>query len=145
MLPLEDELRTIIERRVKARRLDCQRIFNRSGRPIGEYRKSWAKAALAAGLAVREDRGGKQVPYDLRRTTLRNTVRGGTDPAVAMKISGHRTRAVFDRYNIISEDDLRTAVRRTTAYVASLPTTGTVMPLAAARETKASPAAERSR
>jgi hypothetical protein len=34
-----------------------------------------------------------------------------------MAISGHRTRAIFDRYNIVSEDDLRTAVKKTNAYL----------------------------
>jgi integrase len=104
------------------RRLDCVLIFHRDGKPVGDFRKVWARACRLAGVS------GKLI-YDLRRTAVRNMVRAGVDPAVAMKISGHRTRNVFDRYNIISEDDIRQAVLKTDAYVESLPTTSPLLTL----------------
>jgi integrase len=124
-IPLEGPLRAIIARRIQARHLACPFIFHRKGRRVGEFRKVWKRASRDAGLT------GK-IPYDLRRTAVRNMVRAGVDPAIAMKISGHRTRAVFDRYNIIDERDLREAVRKTSSYMESLPTMPTVMPIRSA-------------
>jgi integrase len=56
--------------------------------------------------------------HDLRRSFVTNARRRGVPESVVMRMSGHRTRAVFDRYNIVEEDDMRDAVKRIEAGIA---------------------------
>nr|MBA2305890.1 hypothetical protein [Acidobacteriota bacterium] len=72
---------------------------------IVSFTKAWKTACRLAGCPGR-------IPHDLRRTAIRSLVRAGISESVAMKMSGHRTRSVFDRYDITSKGDMDDAARK---------------------------------
>lgn len=101
-LYLEPELLDMLKDLFKRRLLGCPYVFHRKGRRITEFRKSWDSACEKAKVP------GK-IFHDFRRTAVRNMVRAGIPERVAMMVSGHKTRSVFDRYNIVSREDLMEA------------------------------------
>jgi len=84
-------------------------VFHNHRKPISNYYKAWHKACRLAGLP------GK-IPHDFRRTAVRNLVRAGVPERVAMEMTGHKTRSVFDRYHIVSEGDLREAALKLSGF-----------------------------
>ncbi len=120
----------------------CPFVFHNGGERIKDYRKAWAGALKACGYrpsyrckkcqTVNElPEGTKEkdlvchkcgentfkkvnakLLHDCRRTAVRNMVRNGTPEKIAMSISGHKTRSVFDRYNIVTEGDQKAACER---------------------------------
>jgi Phage integrase family len=139
MIILDGELLETIQKQWERRKvatipgqsptLLCPFVFHRDGKRIKDLRKAWDKARKATGLTAK-------IPHDFRRTAIRNMVRAGFNERVAMMISGHKTRIIFDRY-IVSEEDLRDAARRTWEHAQSQEKESNIVPLRSNQEADA--------
>ena len=142
VLPLAGELAKIIERRRQAARIEVDGtvrmvpfVFHRDGEPVREFRKSWATACVTAELGVMrcpkcqsscatrrcetcevESRYTGKIFHDLRRVAVRRMVRAGINPQIARKWSGHLSDSMFQRYSILTTDDMRQAFETTEKF-----------------------------
>jgi integrase len=110
VLPLTPALRAVLERRRARRRADSVLVFHKDDVTVRTWKLAWATACRAAHLPGR-------YLHDCRRTAARNLVRAGVPERVAMTLLGHKTRSVFDRYNIVCERELHQAGERLMAYL----------------------------
>ncbi len=109
---LDDELQEIFNHQWKVRENLLPYVFlNEKGTDkVKRFDKSWNTACKNAKI-------GKKLFHDFRRTAVRNMVRSGIPEGVAMKISGHKTRSIFERYNIVNDADLKLAAQRQEHYL----------------------------
>lgn len=75
-------------------------VFHREGRRVKSIRQAWRTACKKAGLLGR-------IPHDFRRAAVRRLERAGVARSVAMQLVGHQTEAIYRRYAITNETDLR--------------------------------------
>ena len=111
ILPISLPIAEALARRRSRRDPDSPLVFHRDGIPVRRWRTAWRTACQAAGVPTR-------FLHDCRRTAARNLIRASVAERVAMLLTGHKSRAIFDRYNIINEQELLEAGDQLVAYLA---------------------------
>lgn len=85
------------------------RLWGTTPRPISAKLPGWREACKAAGL-------DELYFHDLRRSAVRNMKRARVQDSVAMRITGHKTRSMYERYDIVNEEDYADAGEQLKAY-----------------------------
>lgn len=119
---MADPLFEVIKERNSKRNLGCPYVFHKEGKQVKNFRRSWNTACreISLGYGYKltkkynetwERRNLEPGPtiHDFRRTAARNLIRAGVSRSVAKKITGHKTDAMFERYNITDARDIQEA------------------------------------
>ena len=111
ILPISPPIAEALARRRARRDPTSPLVFHRDGITIRRWRTAWRTACQSAGVPTR-------FLHDCRRTAARNLIRANVPERVAMLLTGHKSRAIFDRYNIIHEQELLDAGDQLVEYLA---------------------------
>jgi integrase len=118
---LNEEVLEILMEAGNVRGLGHNRVFTYNGQPIASIKTCFRLAYQKAGLINFRF-------HDLRHTFNTNMRKAGADPSVIMKLTGHKTTAMFHRYNTVDTQDAQEAYRKLEEFLhqqAHLVITGT--------------------
>ncbi|MHC4769694.1 MAG: tyrosine-type recombinase/integrase [Planctomycetota bacterium] len=101
VLRQQHERKKEIERRTG--RIIQHVFFDDNGKPIGDFRKSWASATKAAECPGR-------LVHDIRRSFAKRMIDEGLPESMVMALGLWRTPSVFRRYGMVDTDMKRRAV-----------------------------------
>jgi integrase len=107
---INDMALNILSEAGKVRGLGHNQVFTYKGRPIKGIRTAFLKACRRAGLENFRF-------HDLRHTFNTNMRKAGVDQSVIMKLTGHKTPAMFHRYNTVDTADAKEAYRKLEGFL----------------------------
>jgi integrase len=117
-IPICEELYEEIKRVPRA--VHDPHVFQFRGKPVKNIRTGLVKACGKAGIVYGRFKKDGFVFHDLRHTFNTNMRKAGVPESVIMKITGHSTREMFDRYNTVDDEDTKNAVRQLGSFLQSV-------------------------
>ena len=106
-IPIDENLKSTLRRIPKT--LGCPYVFNYRGKKFTDCRNAFERARLKAGL-------GNFHFHDLRHYAVTNMRKAGVPEGVIMSVSGHKTNAVFRRYDQIDRGDRKEAMAKVRSF-----------------------------
>jgi len=117
-IPISKKLHAILESIPRA--IHDNHVILYNGKPIRDIRAALVTACVKAGIDYGRFKKGGFVLHDARHTFNTNMRRAGVDRSVIMKITGHSTPEMFERYNTVDDGDIQEAVDRMTSFLESI-------------------------
>ena len=114
---LSDEVKDVFHRRWKNRTFEHNYVFDFYGRPLKSIRNSLERACAEVGIPYGRRAKDGFVFHDLRHTFVTNCRRAGIDAITTMRMVGHSSRAMYDRYNTVTAEDAKEAFEKLNASI----------------------------
>ena len=105
MIVMVGKIANILDRREAERVESCPCVFHCDGQRIKHYNRAWRTAREKAGLP-------DKLFHDACRAAARTIDRGGVPRQTAKQVTGHKTGAVYNRYRIVNEQDIREGMEK---------------------------------